>query len=589
MSKTVRMRGISASPGIAIGPARVVDREKIKIPRMRITGADAKDEIDRLMEAVTESRTQLEAARDMLSKSSNGGLSSSNRLSHDDHSLILEAHLMMLRDDSFIRGATDLIAGDLINAEWALARKMNEIKDMLANLGDAYFQERAQDVDFVGVRILRNLLGHVTAIVDESGIPCVVFADNLSPAETSQMVGATVLGFCTEAGTRTSHTAIMAQALGIPAVVGVENVSERVNAGDTVIIDGNDGVVIIRPDVKTVDDYRVRAQHHAELEKKLLSTRDEPAVTRDGVRFSLYSNIEFPAEAAMALDYGAEGIGLYRTEFLYLDRPSFPDEEEQFRVYRTVVEAMAPRPVVFRTFDLGADKVSSNVSQHEINPALGLRAIRLGLKNRSMFKTQLRALLRAAAFGDLRIMFPMISGVGELRQVKSLLAEARRELGAEAPEQVRVGCMIELPSAVFVADRLAEEVDFFSIGTNDLIQYSLAIDRGNDHVAYLYTPFHPAVLRAVWMTVKAGRAAGIGVSMCGGMASEPLLTPLLVGMGIETLSMAPTSIPTIKAMIRTISQAEAQKVTREALDLATAVEIEDLIRRHVGDKLNFDV
>ncbi|MCP4675818.1 MAG: phosphoenolpyruvate--protein phosphotransferase [Deltaproteobacteria bacterium] len=576
----IRMRGIAASPGIAIGTVRVIDRQTIKIPRLRITVYDVKSETDRLMVAIEESRQQLHVAMEAIR--------TEDENQSGDHSLILQAHLLMLEDDLLIQGTRSIISSDLVNAEWALSKKTDEIKQTLAGLGDDYFRERAQDITFVSNRVLRNLMGHATQIVNEQTESCIIIADKLSPVETTQMVGAPVLGFATEAGTRTGHTAIMAQALGIPAVVGVERLTERIGKGDTVIVDGIEGAVIIRPEPEVVDDYEARAARHAELEKKLLSDRDQPATTADGVQLSVLANIEFPAEAAMALDYGAEGVGLYRTEFLYLNRPEPPTEEEQLNIYRTVTETLAPRRVVFRTFDLGADKLPNDRATREVNPALGLRAIRLGLKNRTMFKEQLRALLRASNHGNLDIMFPMISGVGELRQIKAVLEEARKELGESVPEQVRIGCMIELPSAVLVADQLAREVDFFSIGTNDLIQYSLAIDRTNDHVAYLYTPFHPAIMRAVRMVIAAGKQAGIKVAMCGGLAAEPLLIPLLIGMGLRTLSMAPTSIPTVKAMIRTVNAAEAEELTAQAFELTTALEIEDLLREYVENRLGPD-
>ncbi len=574
------MRGIAASPGIAIGTARVIDRQSIKIPKLRISADEVRREVERLMAALEESRQQLRVAKDAIRGTDEG--------QPGDHSLILQAHLLMLEDELLIQGTSSIISGDLVNAEWALQKKTDEIKTMLAGLGDDYFRERAQDVEFVSSRVLRNLMGHATEIVDEHGESCIIVADKLSPVETTQMVGSPVLGFATEAGTRTSHTAIMAQALGIPAVVGVERLTERIGAGDVVVVDGNEGTVIIRPDDEQIEDYNARAARHAELEKKLLSDRDQPAMTADGVKISVLSNIEFPAEAAMAIDYGAEGVGLYRTEFLYMNRPAPPTEDEQYDIYRIVVETLAPRPVVFRTFDLGADKMPTDRAPREMNPALGLRAIRLGLRNRSMFKTQLRAMLRAARHGSLEIMFPMISGVGELRQVKAVLEEARRELEDGALDRVRIGCMIELPSAVLVADQLAREVDFFSIGTNDLIQYSLAIDRTNDHVAYLYSPFHPAILRAVRNVIDAANEQGISVAMCGSLAAEPLLIPLLVGMGLRSFSMAPTSIPTVKAMIRTVDCAEAEKLTTAAFEKATSLEVEDLVRDHVESRLGPD-
>ena len=579
MIQTVRTRGISASPGIAIARARVIDRGKIKVPKRRVSSEMAESEVERLQSAVEESRSQLMAAHKAIKNSSTGVMSGG------DHSLIIEGHLLMLDDELLIKGTVSLILDELINAEWALSRRTDEIAKRLRELGDDYFRERTDDIKFVGNRLLRNLMGHVTEIVDPQGEPCIIVAENLSPAETTQMVGAPVVGFATEGGTRTSHTAIMAQALGIPAVVGVDKITERVAVGDRIIVDGNEGNVIVRPDEATLADYRKRAARYAEFEKKLLATRDDEAVTSDGVKMSLMANIEFPAEAAMALDYGAEGIGLYRTEFAFLNRTEPPGEEEQFKNYRAVANAMGERSVVFRTFDLGADKFNPEDAQDEINPAMGLRAIRLGLKKRSMFKIQLRALLRAAEHGNVQIMFPMISGVGELRQVKALLQETRTELAMLSPSHVPVGCMIELPSAVFIADKLAREADFFSIGTNDLIQYALAIDRVNDNVAYLYTPFHPAVLNAVKTVVDAGARAGIQVAMCGSMAAEPLLIPLLIGMGLRTLSMAPTLIPSVKTMIRNISCVEAEEITRAAFEKDTATEVEDLVRLRMKKRL----
>jgi phosphotransferase system enzyme I (PtsI) len=577
LTTTVRIVGIPASPGIAIASARIIDRGKMKIPKRSIEKIATENEIDRLMAAVEESRRQIAEARETVKASAN--------VLSGNHALIFDGHLLMLEDELLIKSAAALIREEFINAEWAITRKVEEFKKTIRGLGDEFFRERGEDVVFVGNRVLRNLMGYVTNIVDAKSAPCIIISEKLSPAETTEIIGTPVLGFATERGTRTSHTAIMAQALGIPAVVGAETLADHVDVRDTVIVDGNEGVVIVRPDRATVDDYRGRAARYAELEKNLLSARDKPATTTDGVKVTLFCNIEFPAEAAMSLDYGAEGIGLYRTEFAYLNRPDAPDEDEQYQSYRAVVNAMSPRPIVFRTFDLGADKLGFLNESHEINPAMGLRAIRLGLKNRDLFKTQLRALLRAADHGAIQIMFPMISGVDELRKVKAVLEEARIELGVDAPEQVRIGCMIELPSAVFAADKLAREVDFFSIGTNDLIQYSLAIDRLNDHVAYLYSPFHPGILAAVKAVIDAAKRADIPVAMCGNMAAESLLVPLLIGFGLRTLSMAPTLIPSVKAMIRTISFAESEDLAERALALNTAKEVEHMVKTHVESRL----
>ncbi len=581
MTRPIRMRGIPASPGIAIARSRVVDRRHIRVPRIRIEQGDVKHERDRLMEAVTESRAQVEKAVQAILD--NGG-------GQGEHSLILQAHLLMLDDKLLVDGTLEMISEKLINAEWALQRKMEEVGQMLANLGDKYLSERSQDVEFVGNRVLRNLLGHVTEILEseEPTSPCIIISSNLSPAETAQMVAGPVLAFATEEGTLTSHTAIMAQALGIPAVVGVERLTDHLEAGDMVIIDGLDGIVIIRPDDNLIRSYTEKAARYAEVETRMRSTREQPAVTTDGVDIQLMCNIELPGEAALALDYGAVGIGLYRTEFLFMDRAEPLGEEEQYRTYLAVMKTMAPRPVVFRTFDLGADKMPGDLRSREKNPALGLRAIRYGLRNRSMFKTQLRALLRTSKYGDLSIMFPMVSGLSELRQTNALLHEARAEVGDIAPDAVKIGCMIELPSAVFVADLLAREADFFSIGTNDLIQYSLAIDRGNDHVAYLYTPYHPSVLRAIKMVIDAGNKAGIPVSMCGSAAAQCAMAPILIGMGFRSLSMSPTSIPFVKATIRSFSVTEARSLASQVLALETSVEIEDTARSFIADRADPD-
>ena len=580
MTGTIRIEGAAASPGIAIGSAIVLDRKKIRVPKTRISPNEVNAEVDRLMSSVEESREQLTAAIRTI------GISDEK---HEDHSLILKAHLLMLEDKQLIQGAASRIGDELINAEWAFVRTIDETNQILAGLGDDYFNERTQDVDFVGTRVLRNLMGHTTEIFETRGEPCIIIAESLSPAEIAQMINEPVLGFATVTGTRTSHTSIMAHALGIPAVVGAGRITARVAVGDTVVIDGGRGVVVIRPDEDTIEKYRARATKYAEFDRQLLSTKDQPARTTDGVELQLMANVEFPHEVDTAVKYGAEGIGLYRTEFLYLDRGDPPTEEEQYLAYKSVLEAIYPRHVVFRTFDIGSDKTTDGENFRELNPALGMRAIRIGLKNREMYRTQIRAMLRAATCGELSIMFPMISGVGELREVKALVEEARKELGQDETCEIKIGCMIELPSAVLIADQLAKEADFFSIGTNDLVQYALAIDRLNDLVAYLYTPYHPAVLRAVGMIVNAANEANIPVSMCGGMASEPQLAPVLAGLGLRNLSMTPASIPMVKKVIQKINSVDAKNLAKEALDLPTVSEIEDLVTDFVKAKVGTDL
>lgn len=572
MRRPIRMRGIPASSGIALAEVRVVDRELIRIPRRRLEPKQVDGEIRRLNEAVGLARRQIEGARLAIAEGA---------VEHGNHSLILDAHLLMLEDGQLIGGAFDVISEQSINAEWALQKKLEGALAAFSGLEDEYLRGRALDVEFVVHRVLRNLLGHgLDLLVPEcEGGRYILATCSLSPAETAQLAGSSVTALATEQGTRTCHTAIMAQALGLPAVLGVERLLEHLDSGDLVIVDGDAGEVVIRPDAEQIEDYRARERGQRDRRRRLESIRDRPARTLDGVDIELLGNIELPAEAPLALEYGAGGIGLYRTEFLYLNRASPPAEDEQYETYLAMARTLAPRTVVFRTFDLGADKLPGSAVPRERNPALGLRAVRLGLRNRDLFRAQLRALLRVASLDNVWIMFPMISGVGELRQARAVLDDVRSELGSSAPERVRVGCMIETPAAVLVADRLAREVDFVSIGTNDLIQYCLAIDRANDHVAYLFTPYHPAVLRAVRMVVDS--VAGVHLSMCGLAAAEPALTPVLLGLGLRTLSMAPAEIPRVKEVIRALDLGRATVMARELLDLDTAVAIEDRTREFI--------
>jgi len=580
VSATVRIHGIPASPGIAIAKARIVVRQRLKVKRKHIASADVPREKERLLRAVAEARRHLEETMQALPDSGEG---------RGEHSLILQAHLLMLEDELLIDGALSLIASKRICAEWALSLKADEVKRMLAALGDDYLRERFHDVEFVSDRVLRSLLGYAVDIVDRDRQqePCIVAANDISPAETANLVLSPVLGFCTERGSRTSHTAIVAQSLGIPAVVGAPQLTDHLEAGDTVIVDGLDGVVVVRPDEEDLRDYAAKAARYAALESRMRATRDQPVVTTDGVPAEILANIELPGEAPLAVDYGAAGIGLYRTEFLYLDRESPPTEEEQLETYAALVGSVGARPVVFRTFDLGAEKMMRGSPSSERNPALGLRAIRLGLREREMFTAQLRALLRAAGRcgRQLRVLLPMVSGIEEVREIRAILAREREALGAAAGELL-VGCMIELPSAVMCADLLAREVDFFSIGTNDLIQFCLAIDRSNDQVAYLYTPYHPSVLRAIEMVIAAGRNAGIPVAMCGGAAAEPHLVPLLFGMGLRIFSVPPTTIPFIRTAIRSFSTAEAEELAGKARSLSIPSEIERLAERFMRGRMN---
>ncbi|MBN2340241.1 MAG: phosphoenolpyruvate--protein phosphotransferase [Deltaproteobacteria bacterium] len=594
MSRSLRLEGIAAAPGIAVATARAIDRKKILVPKLELERGHAEDEQARLDLAVADARAQIQLSIDSITKE--GGSKQ-----YRNHSMILQTHLLLLGDILLIDATKDLIATKQINAEWALSIVTEDIMSQLSSADNEYLAERAEDIGFVSTRVMRNLLGHSEELLNSelnSDSECIIVTIDLSPAETAQMVSSPILGFATEKGTQTSHTAIMAQALGLPAVVGVSGLTEKVNPGDTLIVDGLDGIIIVEPDDETLARYKERAAQWSAMENRLRSTKDEPSVTSDGVEIVLKGNVEFPGEAPFALDYGAQGIGLYRTEFLYLDREEPPTREEQVKTYVSMLKAVSPRPIYFRTFDIGADKMPRCLHMTKArNPALGMRAIRIGLrKNRDLLKDQIKSIIVAAKEAKVSsadIMFPLISGVKEVRQLKAMVAECIEELKQEfdgfEPPVVKIGAMVELPAAVLLSDIIAREADFLSIGTNDLIQYMMAIDRVNDDVAYLYSPFHPSALRALKIIVDAANSAQIPVSICGGAAGEPLMTPLLVGLGLREMSMAPHSIPFIKAAVRTISVAESEKLVQEALEKSTEDEIEQLSVQFMQGKMDITI
>jgi phosphotransferase system enzyme I (PtsI) len=566
------MRGLAASPGLAVGRAFIVDRRRVKTPKRHIEDGEVRGELARFEAALEASDAQLERVKKKLAERDG-----------EDHFQIIEAHQLILKDEHLVEPTKRRIVDERVNAEWALRRTVEEIKKVFDAIEEGYFRERRSDVDFVGDRILRNLLG-VDPTPSAPPVGAIVVAHDLSPEDTAHLHRASCAAFVTDVGGKTSHSAILARAFEIPSVVGLETISEEVGSGDWVIVDGMRGEVIIRPTPEQMEDYRARSARHTAYIHGLLQNRDQPAQTSEGARVRLYANIELAEEVGGAIDHGAEGVGLYRTEFLYLDRHDLPSEDEHFMHARGVLRRLHPRPATFRTFDLGGDKIAPFMNVEEENPALGLRSIRLCLRERGMFKTQLRGLLRASPHGKMRIMFPMISGVDELRQARAVLDEARAELLAEGQpvsEGLEIGVMVEMPSAVMVADQLAREVEFLSIGTNDLIQYALAIDRVNEHVGYLYHPLHPAILRMVRYVVDAAHAAGIRVGMCGEMAGEPMFAGVLLGLGLDELSMNSTAIPAVKAVLRGAHLADARALALEVLALPTAAEVESLVERRM--------
>jgi phosphotransferase system enzyme I (PtsI) len=568
--KINKLTGIAASPGIIIGKARLVDRSRIKILyQYLINEKQINMEVERFREALHATKAQITTLK--------------NRMPDQikKHGFILDTHLMIMDDGMFSDHTINTILDEKINAEWALKKSVQNIRKLFDQIDDEYLRERFNDVENIAERILRNLAGKEQQSLLEINERVIIVAHDLSPADTSAMNIGKIMGFITDKGGRTSHTAIMAQSLKIPAVVGLESVTYQVQDGTLLVVDGNSGEVIVDPDDDTIIFYQEKQLQRQRYQSSILRTSHLPAETVDGHKIAIKANIEFLEEVVVAKDHGAEGIGLYRTEFLYLRSKGIPSEEEMFEDYKQVTEIITPDPVTVRTLDLGGDRFSSDLGLiEEMNPALGLRAIRFCLKEPNIFKNQLRAILRASAYGNIRLMFPMISGLQEILDAKRILKEAMDELdhkGMEYDRDIQVGIMIEIPSAVTVADILAKEVDFFSVGTNDLIQYALAIDRINEHVAFMYEPFHPAILRMIQQVVKAANNGGIEVALCGEMAGDPLCAFILLGLGLHELSMNAGGIPEVKKIIRSISMKEAQADLRDIIQLETAKKVREYI------------
>ena len=562
--------GIAASPGIAIGETFLLNRTRMTVVERAISPEEVSGEIEAFMEAVARSKQQLEEVK--------AGVSDRDLA---EHLYIIDTHLLILEDQMLLGETISAIRNDRVNAEGALRRVLHMFRQVFDGIEDEYLRERRSDIDSIGDRLLRNLMGHTQQSLSEIDRKAVIIAHDLSPADTMQMDRDRVVGFITDVGGRTSHTAILGRSLGIPAVVGMETATSVIPGGVPVILDGSHGTVILNPTPETFHEYLKKKQSLEYHERELLAYRDLPSVTLDGATISLRGNVEMPEEIPMVLEQGALGVGLFRTEFLFLNRTRPPSEEEQFTLYRDIVTRMAPHPVTIRTLDVGGDKFVPEINlADESNPAMGLRGIRFSLKEVRMLKSQLRAVLRAGAHGNVRLMFPLISGLGELRACKAYLAEVAAELRAEGlpfDPDMKTGIMIETPSAALIADLLAREVDFFSVGTNDLIQYCLAVDRGNEHVAYLYEPLHPAVLRALRMICDAGRESGIEVGMCGEMAAEPLYCLVLLGLGFGELSMNASGIPRVKRVLRKGRREEGVRLLDELMRCGTGREASALL------------
>ncbi len=570
------VRGISVSTGFAIGKAVFVNRRhRSEVPRQSIQPAMVDAEEARLRLAFASVQGDLATARDRIPPELK------------EHQHILDSHLMILKDPKLAGAAVKFIRELLVNAEWALEKAVAELEKAFGALDDLYIRERLQDVRVMSDRVLTRLLGVAQDPLAFEG-RVIIMAHDLTPADTVTLEVAKIMGFATAQGGKTSHTGIMARTLGIPALVGSAELEDLVNDGDLVILDGVGGRILVDPDEDELTEFNELAAQFEDYQRRIYRGCQLPAETIDGYRVQVLANIELLEEVAAVLDNGGEGIGLYRTEYSYLNRTDLPGEDELAEKYSDLAAIMSPRKVIFRTLDLGADKfISSFGHLEEANPAMGLRAIRFCMKHPELFKTQLKAIARASAYGNVSIMFPMISGLREVRRAKAKLREAQDELRAEGKRfnpDMPVGIMIELPAAVMIANLLAEEVDFFSIGTNDLIQYSVGIDRTNPHVSYLYQPLHPAILRSIKHVVDAAHQAGIEASLCGEVASDPFCVPILMGMQVDCISLSPQAIPGIKRIIRQARMGECKALLREVLACRTVGKINRLVRDTIFNK-----
>jgi phosphotransferase system enzyme I (PtsI) len=561
------LRGIPVSAGVSRGKILVLDKARPTATSRVLTDAEIPGEISRFQQSLARTRTQIQEVQRQLAENLGANQAS-----------IFDAHLLVLDDPSVIDEVVRQIQTDKVNAEHAFHVVTDRYIGALAKVEDEYLRERATDMRDVTHRVMNNLLGTEDAVdLAKLTEPCIIIAHDLTPSKTAQLDRRNVLGFATDIGSRTSHTAIMARSMRIPAVVALQNASAQLTNGDYALLDGYNGLVIINPTDQTLFEYGQLIRKQVSLEEKLRDTLKQPAVTLDNHRVFISANIEQAADVEAVRNSGAEGVGLFRTEYLFLNRDHPPTEEEQYQAYQQVAEALKPAPVVIRTLDLGGDKLLSSLGMPaELNPFLGWRAIRYCLQQEDVFRAQLRAILRASVPGNLKIMYPMISGLDELNQANAFVAMAKEELrreGVPFDDQIELGAMIETPSAAIVADALAKRVQFFSLGTNDLIQYTLAVDRMNEKIAHLYEPTHPAIVRLIKRTVDAARPHKVWVSVCGEMAGDPVLAPLLVGLGVDELSAAPAALAPLKYLIRRLKLADAEALARFALECESATEI----------------
>lgn len=570
----ISLKGIAASPGIVLGKAFLVDSEVIAIVKHKVPREELPLEIARFEEALIKTRSEIMEIKNKIV----------DELGRD-HGQIFDAHLLVLEDRALIEEVISGLKKERCSVEYIFSQVLGRYIKAFTRIDDEYLKERLSDIQDVGKRILDNLLGGHETLLKALKEEVIIVAYDLSPSDTASMQKEKVKAFVTDIGGKTSHTAIMARSLEIPAVVGLEIATKKIKNGDTVIIDGNNGAVFVNPDRETIQKYQKSKKELTELHRDLVKIKNLPPKTKDGYRVQLSANIEFPEEIASVVAHGAEGIGLYRTEYFYMNRSDLPTEDEHFEAYKKVAAHVKPHPVIIRTMDLGGDKFISQLQvPKEMNPFLGWRAIRFSLARPDIFRVQLRAILRASVYGNLGLMYPMISGIEELKEANKILEKCKQDLKKEKiefNEDLEVGVMIEIPSAALTCDILADEVDFFSIGTNDLIQYALAADRANEKIAYLYNPAHPAVLRLIQNVINTGHKNGLWVGMCGEMASDPAMVFLLLGLGLDEFSVSPLAVPQIKKVIRSVTLKEAKVIAQESLKLTSGKQI----KKFVEDKI----
>ena len=579
MKSQFSLKGIPAAPGLVIGKAFCLGSEDLEVEKRSITESRIPKEIARFEEALIKTRAEILDIQKKISKEM--GVR---------HAQIFNAHLLVLEDRTLIEGVISRLKKEKVCVEYVFLEVLKKYIKAFSHIDDPYLRERLSDIEDVGKRILRNLCGIRREILSQLKEKLIIVAYDISPSDTASMHKEKVIGFITDIGGKTSHTAIMAKALEIPAVVGLEEATAKIKTGDTIIVDGTKGEVLINPDRAALNKYRQQGERLVRREAVLVKLKDLPAVTKDGHQVELAANIELPEELPSVIAHGARGVGLYRTEYFYMNRTDVPDEDEHFEAYKRVTQQVKPYSVVIRTLDLGGDKFLSQLDiPQEMNPYLGWRAIRFCLARPDIFKVQLRAILRASAFGKLKMMYPMISGVEELRQANQMLEQVKEELRRRKipfDEDIEVGAMIEIPSAALTCDILANEADFFSIGTNDLIQYSIAVDRVNEKIAYLYEPAHPAVLRLIKNIIDSGHKKNVWVGMCGEMASEPAFALLLLGLELDEFSVSPAAVPIVKHVIRSVTFQQAKDLAFRALTLTTGKDVEKFAKAKLKELIS---